>query len=224
MPLPLLTNTSPPKLTVADRITEQLRERIRKGDYAPGQRLIEADLTAEFEVSRNALRESMRRLAGEGVIVIEPHRGAVVRRISPKEIADLMLLRERVEGLAARLAARNAIGENGRRKFEKILDRMRRAVRAGLLQEYFEMNSPFHSLIAEFTENQFLSEFIFKLEQPILRLRFHRLLGQAEAAKSLRDHEEIAEAILNEDQAGAERAMQLHIRKSAKTLLAVKER
>ena len=213
-----------PRQTVADRVTELLREGIQKGDYAPGQRLIEAELTASFGVSRNALRESMRRLAGEGVIVIEPHRGAVVRRISKREIADLMLLRERVEGLAAGLAARNSVGESGRRRFDKILDRMRRAVRSGLLREYSEMNTSFHSLVAELADNKFLSEFIVNIKQPTIRLQFIQFTGSGDAAESLHDHEKIAAAILSGKQAAAERAMRSHIRRASKNLLAVNER
>jgi len=91
-------------LTGTRRAVTALREGIRAGRYVPGQRLVEADLAAEIGVGRNSLREAFSRLASEGLVLIEPHRGASIRRRTRAEVAQLYDLSEDLEGrpLAAR--------------------------------------------------------------------------------------------------------------------------
>ena len=84
---------------------EAITDGVKDGRYAPGQRLVEADLTAELGVSRGPLREALGRLAAEGVLELEPYRGAVVRRLTREDVEDLFSVREVLEGEAARLAA-----------------------------------------------------------------------------------------------------------------------
>ena len=88
-----------------DFIVERLREDILAGRLAPGSRLVESDLTARFAVSRGPVREALRRLSAEGLIEHRPHRGAVVRRLSERDIRELFQIRVEMEALAARLAA-----------------------------------------------------------------------------------------------------------------------
>ena len=86
-------------------IVERLREDIWAGRLEPGSRLVESDLTARFAVSRGPVREGLRRLSADGLIEHRPHRGAVVRRLTEREIRELFLIRIEMEALAARLAA-----------------------------------------------------------------------------------------------------------------------
>lgn len=90
--------------TVVDCAIHALREAIRTGKLEPGQRLIVADISRMLNVSGGPVREAIRRLTGEGLVQIVPHRGASVRKVSSSEIKELFELREAVEGLAARLA------------------------------------------------------------------------------------------------------------------------
>src|ERR1700723_3733451 len=90
--------------TVA-HIVERLRDDILARRLPPGARLVESDLTTRFAVSRGPVREALRRLAAEGLIEHVPHRGALVRRLSPREIRELFQIRIELESLAARLAA-----------------------------------------------------------------------------------------------------------------------
>ena len=86
-------------------IVERLREGIMAGRLQPGSRLVESDLTSRFAVSRGPVREALRRLTADGLIEHWPHRGAVVRRLTEREIRELFLIRIEMEALAARLAA-----------------------------------------------------------------------------------------------------------------------
>src|SRR5919204_2708887 len=107
-----MTKASTSAKTAVDRAADGIRERLLAGDYAPGQRLIEVELVEELQVGRNTVREALARLASDGVVKIEPHRGASVPRLSVKELEELYAVREVLEGLAARLAALN-IRERG---------------------------------------------------------------------------------------------------------------
>ncbi|MCP4928598.1 MAG: GntR family transcriptional regulator, partial [Gammaproteobacteria bacterium] len=95
------------KTTIVEELTQKIASGIISGRYAPGQRLIEADLVNEYKVSRNPLREAYSRLASDGLLTIQPYRGAFVSKPSRKEIMDLFIVRESLELLAVQLAARN---------------------------------------------------------------------------------------------------------------------
>src|ERR1700750_1796687 len=89
------------------QIVESIREGIRQGHYSPGHRLIESDLTREFGVSRGPVREALGRLQVEGLVEIAPHRGASVRRMTRHDVDELVVVRQMLQGGAARLAALN---------------------------------------------------------------------------------------------------------------------
>ncbi|MCU9611739.1 GntR family transcriptional regulator, partial [Escherichia coli] len=79
--------------------------RILKGAYAPGERLVENKLSAELGVSRIPVREALRALASEGLVLIEPRRGASVAKLSPDIVREMVEVRATLEGLNAKLAA-----------------------------------------------------------------------------------------------------------------------
>src|SRR3984893_8789589 len=89
----------------SEGLVDALREAILTGRYAPGSRLVQDDLAETFGMSRIPLREALRRLEGEGLVVISPNRGAIVRPLAPKDVVDLYDLRLALESLALRRAA-----------------------------------------------------------------------------------------------------------------------
>ena len=92
--------------TVVDHIADTIKDGVRLGRYVPGQRLIESDFLSETGFSRGPLREALRRLEADGVVLLEKNRGAVVRRYSRDEIRNLYEVRELLETHAARLLER----------------------------------------------------------------------------------------------------------------------
>src|SRR5581483_9392123 len=85
----------------------RLREAIIRGDLAPNQRLVEADMSSAFRMPRAAVRTALVRLEHEGLVEREPHRGARVRLVSEQEAVEILQARAALEGLAARQAALN---------------------------------------------------------------------------------------------------------------------
>jgi DNA-binding GntR family transcriptional regulator len=211
-----------PKLTVVEQALRAIRERIRDGSYAPGQRLIEADLTGSLGISRGPLREAMWCLAGEGLVQIEANRGVTVRKLTREETRHRYQLREVLEGLAARLAAENIDAGSNREKFRKIFKAGEKLARANDIAGYIDSNEAFHDQIVTMSGNEMLSTLIGQLRVPLYRLQFKRLVTSPQAVlASAEEHAVVAEAILAGQGAQAERAMRRHIAESGRKLLAL---
>ena len=99
-----------PALTTVDALTESLRERIFAGELKPGTPLREEALSGEYEVARHSLRSALRTLQGEGIVQIEPNRGARVKSLSAEDVRGLSELRMALEVEAARMALERSGG------------------------------------------------------------------------------------------------------------------
>ncbi len=197
--------------TLVDTVVESIRERIKDGRFVPGQRLIEADLTKQFDVSRGPLREALGRLASEGLLKIEPHRGAIIRRLSRRDIEEIFAVRQSLEGLAARLAAENINAGDYRKRLEAIVDVMRKRTNDVNPNIYMSSNEKFHDLVLEISNNQYLNDLVTQLRTPIFRYQFHKFVNVDAQKESMAGHEAIATAILEGNGPKAEKAMKKHI-------------
>jgi DNA-binding GntR family transcriptional regulator len=108
----------------AARVWRRVLEAIYDGEYAPGQRLTEVELTRQLNVSRSSVREALSRLAAEGAVVLHRHRGAVVRESGKQEMLESLTVLDVLIGLAARLAAQNVTRPGVRDLAEKELRRL----------------------------------------------------------------------------------------------------
>ena len=204
--------------TVVEQTIAALRARIRDGRYAQGQRLVVAEVTKALGVSAGPVREAIRRLTGEGLVEIEPHRGASVRAFKSRDLREIFQLREVIEGLAARLAAEHIGGGDHRAALQACLNDMRRVL-ANSGEGYIEHNHDFHELIYRLAGSQRIHEAAAQLTLPIYQLRYHHLMDRSYAKTSAAEHELIAEAILEGDGPRAERMMRNHIRNSGLAML-----
>ncbi len=90
--------------SVSERIARQIRDDVRDGRLAPGQRVTEAQVTSQFKVSRGPVREALRRLEADGILAFEKNCGVSVRRLTRDDFVYMLEVREALEGLAARLS------------------------------------------------------------------------------------------------------------------------
>ncbi|MBI5263423.1 MAG: GntR family transcriptional regulator [Bradyrhizobium sp.] len=203
-------------MTQVDQAVQAINLGILEGRYAPGQRLIETELTREIGVSRNTLRAALRRLAADGLVQIEDFRGAMVARPSRKEMRDLFEVREALEGLAARRSATNIIRPGLRQRAE--------AVGRPLLvsrkltpkpEEHLWENRQFHDLILELADNTHLGRVLDQLLMPVFQRAFFRVYDASLYRKSVSDHRLILNAVLAGDGPAAEDAMRAHVRWTA---------
>ncbi|MDE2577499.1 MAG: GntR family transcriptional regulator [Hyphomicrobiales bacterium] len=187
-------------------------EGLYRGRYAPGQRLVEADLTRDFEVGRGSVREALNRLAAEGLVAMNLHRSAVVRALTRAEARDIIALLETLNGFSARLAAeRIASGDSIARiesAFKTINDR---AVQQDFLR-YARARNQFHAAILTTGGNGALTRLMPGAGADLLRVQF-RAYATVEDSVRLDDYRAIYEAIRAGDSRKAEAAAKLHMRR-----------
>ncbi|MBF9033915.1 FCD domain-containing protein [Rhodobacterales bacterium HKCCE2091] len=197
--------------TPAD-VAEQIKSGIVSGRFAPGQRLIESDLTGDLKVGRSKIREAFRILAGEGLIEIVANRGALVRRHSREDLLSMGRAREVLEGLAARMAAETPLSDDQRGRLRDLQARMDAAEEANEIRTYDTLNQAYHRAIVEFAGNPYVAELIEKVRVPLLGLRLPNGFSAATLEQSNEGHRFITHAILAGAPEAAEAAMRAHVR------------
>jgi len=189
---------------------EALRAAILGGDFAPGQRLIEADLCERFGASRFIVRAALQDLSAQGLVEFQRNRGARVREISLDEAIEITEVRKLLEGLdAARAAARVSTAEAAR--LRGIVADMRTAVGRAELLRYSELNARLHAAIREISAHETSARLLRQLRDQTVRHRFTLALVPGRPAVSLPQHEAIVAAVTARDPAAAERAMHDHL-------------
>lgn len=194
-----------------DYVVNHLRDGILHGRYAPGQRLIEADLTAQLGVSRGPLREAMRRLSAENLLEIIPNRGAVVRRLSKREMLELFSIRIALEGAAAREATERLSDAIVRARFEADIEPIWSKAPRVSGGEYIEENKAFHQAVTRACGNERLLELTQQLQLPLIMFQLSGMLSHETIATSLAEHRAIAQAMLDGDAAAAETCAKRHL-------------
>ncbi|MEU9736187.1 GntR family transcriptional regulator [Streptomyces sp. NPDC048002] len=185
-----------PRGSLRQRAYDSLRRRIVEAELQPGERLVERDLAAELEVSRIPLREALRLLEADGLVLLVPHKGALVAPFTPADVRDLFDVRESLESLAARLAAERA-DRSGLDRLAARLDGARAATRAADRDAIAAANAGFHTDIVDLADNPLLSGMMGPLEA-----RTHwlfRLTAQRDPAQQCTEHEQLYEAIAARD-------------------------
>ena len=203
--------------TVA-HVVEKLREDILNLKLAPGARLVENDLTMRFAVSRGPVREALRRLAAEGLIIHVPHRGALVRSLRRRDIEELFQIRITLESLATHLASVSRDAQ-AREEFETTIapifsDAPRSPV------DYMAENNVFHGAILTLAGNEQLRDLALKLQLPLIMSPVVELLTPEVLAASVREHRELALAIRGADADRAVAVARAHLKRAAEITLA----
>jgi DNA-binding GntR family transcriptional regulator len=191
-------------------VAHQIRQGIFHGRYAPGQRLVEADLTRLYEVSRGTVRAAFAKLQAEGLVVLTPNRGCAVRRLTRKAIADLMDLRATLDAYGASLAAARIDEGDGALRLKRALKAWKRPELLTDAAVHLQHNATFHELLFELSGNQKLREVLRHMQMPGYRIRFRLLLDGACLARSAADHIAIGSAILAGDRRKAESLARAH--------------
>lgn len=207
---------APSGLSLADRAYDRIREALRQGALAPGQRVLETEIADRFGMSRTPVREAIRRLQAEGLVAQLHGRGLCVAQYGHAEVDELYVMREALEGTAARLAALNA----GRPEIS-LLQRMveeEAALPAAALAEH---NRRFHRALHQAAHNRYLLRSLSALADALLLLGPTTLDLPGRAAAAQGEHARIVAAIAARDEAGAEAAARAHIAAAHEARLAL---
>jgi DNA-binding GntR family transcriptional regulator len=189
---------------------DALREAIVRGDIAPNGRLVEADLSQTFAMSRGAVRTALIRLEQEGLVVREPHRGARVRQVSDEEAVEILQARAVLEGLAVRQTAER-IDDPGRARLEACLARQREQLESGDLLRASDANADLHAALLELSEHATAIRLIHALNAQTVRYQYRTILIPGRSAASVAEHAAIVEATVAGRADEAENAMRRHL-------------
>jgi len=212
------TSVSGNQDSAVDKVITAIKKGVRFGRYVPGQRLIENDLATTFQVSRGTVRDALRRLEAEGLVHFERYRGASIRKMSRRDIAELNQIRAVLEGYAAAQAARN--GSEAQRASLLELERYWATEKQNLPEDYTTYNTAFHDLIVEMSGCRQLVHFIQQTNLSVFRLQFHVLLMVPQRIAMARtEHRAIVEAILARNECAANEAMRKHVDTSTQIIL-----
>lgn len=192
------------------KVYYQIKQKILDGEYAPSQRLIETSLAQDLGVGRHKVRAALERLHADGLVQIEPNRGATVKSLELSEVLDILIAREALEAGVAYLAAER-IEANQIQQLEECLNTMRGALDEGDYDLYSATNKRFHQIIYEASGNQTMPELISSLRQRLARLQLRAILIPGRIEKSLLEHEATLQALRAQDAAAAERAARAHM-------------
>jgi len=191
-------------------VVERIRSAMVRGDYAPNQRLIEADLCEQYGANRAVIRSALQDLAADGLVEIQRNKGARVRAIPLAEAIEITEARMVLEGLAARKAAEHCSNEDGEELLE-IGRLMRQAYERSELLAYSDLNARLHRRIREIARHNTSASLIERLGAQVVRHQFRLSLQPGRPAVSLPQHERIIASVVAREPDAAEQAMRLHL-------------
>lgn len=205
--------------TLRLQVEEKLRGAIARGRFRPGERLVERELCALLGVGRTSVREALRQLEAEGLIVTIPHRGPAVATVSVEEARQLYDVRALLEGFAGRMAATVATAAQ-LEALGRAVEGLEAAARedgAGLV----EAKTLFYRRLLEASGNEVVRQLLTVLHNRVTLLRRTSMTQPGRLLRSLGEIRAIYERIAARDPGGAERACVTHIRNAAEVALAV---
>ncbi|OON80104.1 GntR family transcriptional regulator [Streptomyces tsukubensis] len=191
-------------------VSAGIRRALAAGDMAPGQRLIEQELSDTYQATRSAVREALQDLAAEGLVELVPRRGARVRVVSVDEAILITECRASLEGLCARRAAELATPEQ-RERLLAVGAGMREAVADHDLDRYSVLNRQLHDLVAEASGQTVAQSLLDRLNGQMVRHQFRLALRPGRPSQSLPQHLAIIDAVTTGDPAAAEAAANAHL-------------
>ncbi len=199
-------------------VFEYIRKLIIKGDLKPGERLMEVELADKMGVSRTPIREAIRKLELEGLVIMEVRKGAYVADVSIKETIDILEVRSVLEGLAAAIAAEK-ITEDEIKDLEEINRVFEIAVKNNDTDTMIEKDTEFHNLIFKASRNTKLVQMVYSLQELVMRFRVIYFNEFKRAVEMPKEHKAMHEAILARDSEKASYYAKLHIDMLKQTLL-----
>jgi DNA-binding GntR family transcriptional regulator len=206
-----------PAPEVGQTAYRRLREAIASGQFHPNERLVEASVATRLGVGRTAVRAALVRLDQEGLVTLEPNRGARVRLISDREALEIEEVRATLEAMLCRRAATRATPADLRELRQVVVEMRQRVDRKDAIG-YSDLNARFHQRIWAAADHETASRLVGSLKSQSIRLQYQTILRPGRTERSLREHEAIFSALKAHDPDAAEEAMLAHLAEVQETL------
>lgn len=183
--------------TLSQSVYKHLKNSIISNKIKSGQKLHEKEIAALFQVSSTPVREALFMLGAEGLVTIKSHKEVVVKEISHKELKEIFQVLSILESYAVTMAVDN-ISDEELKEIEELQEEMASYCRKTSIEKYCELNRAIHNRLWELVPNEFLRKTIHSVHDQFQRYSYaqYYALGKTGALKrSLREHEEILEAL-----------------------------
>lgn len=205
-------------LPLRDVVFNTLRKAILTGQLKPGERLMELHLANKLGVSRTPIREAIRKLELEGLVIMIPRRGAEVAQITEKSLKDVLEVRRALDVLSVELACER-ITQKEMDELEKACREFAQATNEKDASVIAKADVKLHDIIVEATGNQRLKQLVNNLSEQMYRYRFVYIKDQNQHENLIAEHKEIYESILVKDKEKAAMAAKNHIDNQEKSIL-----
>ncbi len=215
-----MTQTAIPRRTLHDELVDRLRRQIVEGELAPGDKINEKVLCQTYQVSRTPLREALKVLAREGLVVLTPHRGAQVSMLTVEDLEEAFPVIGALEALAGELACQNATDAEIAR-IEALHDRMEATHAARDRAKYFRLNQQIHDALAEAARNPTLTAMRAMLDGRVSRARYYSNISAPRWDQAMEEHREILSALKTRDGARLGSVLKRHLANKLETLKSV---
>lgn len=197
-------------LPLRDVVFNTLRKAILTGQLKPGERLMEVHLANRLGVSRTPIREAIRKLELEGLVIMIPRRGAEVARITEKSLRDVLEVRRSLDALSVELACER-ITQEEIEQLEKACKEFEAATKGKDAAVIAKADVALHDIIVKATGNLRLKQLVNNLAEQMYRYRFVYIREEDKHEKLVEEHREIFESIVSRDKQRAAKAAKLHI-------------
>ena len=197
-------------LPLRDVVFNTLRQAILTGEMKPGERLMEIHLANKLGVSRTPIREAIRKLELEGLVIMIPRRGAEVAQITWKNLKDVLEVRKALDVLAIELACERMTQEE-LQKLCKACEAFKDATKNGDLRKIAESDVALHDIIVYSTRNNRLIQLVNNLSEQMYRYRFEYIKDVSQHERLVKEHNDIYESILKKNKKAAADAVRRHI-------------
>lgn len=197
--------------TTAKAVAERLREEIQHGTLSPGTRLRQNEVAGRFGVSTTPVREAFAQLQAEGLVRIDPHRGAIVFHPSTEDLLEFYEIREVLESLAVLRAIPN-LRRDVVRDLTALIERMRRTDDA---RRWLQLNDEFHLRLYACANRPRLSALIENLRDASKPYIYMYVAGRPPSERANEEHQAILDACVRGDEKAARTAIRDHMRSAA---------
>lgn len=198
-------------LPLRDAVFITLRDAILKGVLLPGQHLMEMQLALQLGVSRTPVREAIRKLELEGLVLMVPRKGARVAAISEKSLCDVLEVRRALEELSVTLACERMTIQQ-MEELENINEQFRQLVQTEDIVQIAQKDEQFHQVIYQSAQNDRLLQLLYQLQNQMYRYRVEHIKGKRGRMRLPDEHARIVAALKNRDEKEAAEAIREHIR------------
>ena len=208
-------------LPLRDVVFNTLRQAILRGELKPGERLMEVQLANKLGVSRTPIREAIRKLELEGLVLMIPRKGAEVADITEKSLMDVLEVRKALEELAVQLCCDKITGKEIE-ELHRAADDFRRILKTSDdVTEIAEADVRFHDIIYLATGNQKLIQILNNLREQMYRYRVECIKRKESHPILIAEHEEIIRRIENKEKKEAADIVCRHIDNQAEVVTGV---